>query len=94
MIADATFLARAERERFAAQACRLGVPFSIVDCAASPDTLRARIAARAQAGRDLSDADAAVLAWQMRIQEPLTEAERACVALPGSFMGRTAPDRD
>nr|WP_269464871.1 bifunctional aminoglycoside phosphotransferase/ATP-binding protein [Cupriavidus taiwanensis] len=91
MIADATFLVRAERERFAAQALRLGVPFAIVTCEASPETLRARIAARARAGRDLSDADNGVLAWQMRVQEPLTEAERACVASPGSFMGRATP---
>ncbi|MBB3010021.1 bifunctional aminoglycoside phosphotransferase/ATP-binding protein [Cupriavidus alkaliphilus] len=91
MIADATFLVRAERERFGAQALRLGVPFAIVTCEASPETLRARIAARARAGRDLSDADNGVLAWQMRVQEPLTEAERACVASPGSFMGRATP---
>lgn len=91
MIADATFLARAERERFAAQALRLGVPFAIVTCEASPETLRARIAARARAGRDLSDADDGVLAWQICIQEPLTAAERACVASPGSFMGRATP---
>ncbi|MFS8979592.1 AAA family ATPase [Cupriavidus necator] len=91
MIADATFLVRAERERFAAQALRLGVPFAIVTCEASPETLRARIAARARAGRDLSDADDGVLAWQMRVQEPLTEAERACVASPGSFIGPAAP---
>lgn len=90
MIADATFLTRAERERFAAQARRLGTSFAIVRCEASPETLRARIVARARAGGDLSDADADVLAWQMRIQEPLTEAERACVASPGSFMGPTA----
>ncbi|SDD81866.1 hypothetical protein SAMN05216345_11735 [Cupriavidus sp. YR651] len=88
MIADATFLARAERERFAAQARRLCVPFAIVTCEASPETLRARIAARARAGEDLSDADIGVLAWQMRTQDPLTEAERTCVATPASFMVR------
>ncbi|MBP0630741.1 bifunctional aminoglycoside phosphotransferase/ATP-binding protein [Cupriavidus sp. AcVe19-1a] len=93
MIADATFLVRAERERFAAQARRLGVPFAIVTCEASPETLRARIAARARAGRDLSDADDGVLAWQMRVQEPLTEAERAFIASPGSFTGRATPGR-
>lgn len=91
MLADATFLVRAERERFAAQARRLGVPFAIVTCEASPETLRARIAARARAGGDLSDADDGVLAWQMRVQEPLTEAERACVASPGSVTGPAAP---
>ncbi|WP_026201354.1 bifunctional aminoglycoside phosphotransferase/ATP-binding protein [Cupriavidus sp. UYPR2.512] len=93
MIADATFLARVERERFAAQARRLGVPFAIVACEASPETLRARIASRARAGGDLSDADVDVVAKQMRIQDPLTEAERACVAAPGSFLGRAVPGR-
>ncbi|MNT58593.1 hypothetical protein D3C72_1960390 [compost metagenome] len=67
------------------------MPFAIVTCEASPETLRARIAARARAGGDLSDADDGVLAWQMRVQEPLTEAERACVASPGSVTGPAAP---
>ncbi|MBF6990046.1 bifunctional aminoglycoside phosphotransferase/ATP-binding protein [Cupriavidus sp. IK-TO18] len=90
MIADATFLVRAERERFAAQALRLGVPFAIVTCEATPETLRARIAARARAGGDPSDADDRVLAWQMRVQEPLTEGELACVASPGSLVSLAA----
>lgn len=91
MIADATFLLHAERARFVAQARRLRVPFAIVECEASPDMLRARLAARARTGGDLSDADDAVLAWQMRIREPLTEAERACLAPAHRFMGRAAP---
>ncbi|SOZ40891.1 AAA family ATPase [Cupriavidus neocaledonicus] len=86
MIADATFLVRAVRERFAVLARRLCVPFAIVECEASPETLRARIAARVSAGGDLSDADEKVLAWQMLVQERLTEAERAFVASPDSFI--------
>ncbi|RDK06394.1 AAA family ATPase [Cupriavidus lacunae] len=92
MIADATFLVRADRERFAAQARRLGTSFAIVTCEASPETLRARIAARARTGGDLSDADVDVLAWQIRIQEPLNEAERACITVPGRFMEGVAAD--
>jgi len=79
MIADATFLSRHQRDRFASQAHRLGVPFSIVDCEAPVETLRARIEARALARQDPSDADLAVLAWQLRTRDPLTAAERACV---------------
>ena len=82
MIADATFLSRHQRERFAAQAHRLGVPFSIVDCDAPVEILRARIEARARARQDPSDADLTVLASQRRTRDPLTAAERACVILP------------
>ncbi|WER50174.1 AAA family ATPase [Cupriavidus sp. WKF15] len=79
MIADATFLLRSQRDRFAAQARRLGVPFYIVDCEAPLESLRARIEARALAHQDPSEADCATLEWQLRVQEPLTVAERACV---------------
>lgn len=75
MIADATFLARARRECFAAQAARLRLPFVIVHCEATVDTLRARISARAQARNDPSDADLEVLGRQLREQEPLCAAE-------------------
>jgi len=79
MIADATFLSRRQRERFAVQARRLGVPFSIIACEAPVEVLRARIEARAQTRRDPSDADLAVLTAQLRTREPLTDAERARV---------------
>jgi len=79
MIADATFLSRDQRERFASQARRLKVRFSIVDCEAPVETLRVRIEARALARQDPSDADLAVLAWQLRTRDPLTAAERTCV---------------
>ncbi|CAG9166046.1 hypothetical protein LMG23992_00674 [Cupriavidus laharis] len=79
MIADATFLSRGQRDRFAALARRLGVPFFIVECEAHVETLRARIRARAQACQDPSEADCTTLEWQLRIQEPLTAAECAYV---------------
>ena len=83
MIADATFLSCRQRDRAMALARRLGVPFFIVQCEAPVDTLRTRILARAQSGQDASEADCATLAWQLRVQEPLTEAQRAC-AVPAS----------
>jgi len=76
MIADATFLERGRRDRFARQAARGGTPFVIVDCHASLDTLRARVEARARAGNDPSDADVAVLERQVLAQEPLAPEER------------------
>jgi aminoglycoside phosphotransferase family enzyme/predicted kinase len=75
MIADATFLAREQRLRFASLAARRGVPFSIVDCSADLPTLRERITARARQGGDPSDADLQVLEWQRRAQEPLGSDE-------------------
>ncbi|WP_454720830.1 MULTISPECIES: bifunctional aminoglycoside phosphotransferase/ATP-binding protein [Cupriavidus] len=75
MIADATFLARSQRQRFATLAARRGVPFSIVDCNADVAILRARIAARTRQGGDPSDATLAVLEGQRRAQEPLGSDE-------------------
>lgn len=76
-VVDAACLMAAERARLCAVAADLGVPFLIVDVRAPPATLRARIAARRQAGLDPSDADAAVLERQMANAEPLSRSERA-----------------
>ena len=74
-IADGTFLQRAQRDLLRRLAADLGVPFAIASFAASPETLRERIARRARAGTDASEADLAVLAHQLRTQEPLAEDE-------------------
>nr|WP_315594652.1 AAA family ATPase [uncultured Cupriavidus sp.] len=79
MIADATFLSRHWRLRFFAQARRLGVNCWIVHCQAPLQTLRNRLATRAEAGTDPSEANALVLEDQLRNQDPLSVAERACV---------------
>ncbi|CAJ0818027.1 hypothetical protein LMG18101_03469 [Ralstonia flaminis] len=79
MIADATFLAESQRTRFFTLAKRLGVPFAIVECAAEPEVLRARIRARMQAGQDASEADLSVLDAQVTTQQPLTMEERSYV---------------
>ena len=70
-IADAAFLRRTHRDRFRALAATLGVPFVIVDCTAAESTLRARIDARTRRGNDPSEADAAVLDYQLRTQDAL-----------------------
>ena len=51
----------------------------ILDFAASVATLQQRIAQRVAAGSDASDADLAVLRWQLRRDEPLVGAEQPSV---------------
>jgi uncharacterized protein len=70
-IVDATFLRRAERERFRELAARAGARFAILDCDAPESVLRGRVAARESARRDASEAGLAVLDRQLAEQEPL-----------------------
>ena len=70
-IIDAAFLRREQRQRFAELGARLGVPTRLVCCDSPVGTLRARIAARARGGGDASEADAAVLDWQLAHREPV-----------------------
>lgn len=74
-IVDATFLKRANRERFAALARRLDVPMLILDFQADPTCLAERVRARSVGPRDASDAGEAVLAAQLADAEPLGAAE-------------------
>jgi len=57
----------------------LGVAFVIIDVAARESTLRERVASRAAAGSDASDADLAVLEHQLRSREPLAPEEQVFV---------------
>ena len=76
VLVDATFLERAERDRFRALATDRGCFFGILPCTAPVAELRRRIAAR----RDgVSEATAAVLEAQLARVEPLAAAERAWV---------------
>ena len=75
-IVDAASLRRADRDAFRHLAHALGVPFAIATCEAPEAVLRARVAARARAGTDASEASAAVLARQVATQEPLDADER------------------
>ncbi len=74
-IVDGACLQRWQRDLFRDLAARRGVPFMIVDCVASVPTLRARVAGRALAGNDASEADLAVLEHQLRTAEPLSGEE-------------------
>ena len=75
-LVDAAFLKRAEREQFSRLARRRGVPFVVLDFDAPEKMLRERVARRAEAGADASEADLAVLERQMRFREPLSPQER------------------
>ena len=65
VIIDAASLRRDERLRFRDVARELGAQFALVVCSAPADVLRARVAARAAAGTDPSEADLDVLERQL-----------------------------
>ena len=76
VIVDAAFLKYEQRQPFKALAEAAKVPFVVLEFAASADTLRERIKARAA---DVSDADLSVLEHQLATAEPVHEDELACV---------------
>ena len=76
VIVDAAFLLGEQRELFAELANRAEADFVILECAAEPETLRNRIAARQAAGTDVSEADISVLEYQLETSDCLTDAER------------------
>jgi len=80
-IVDAAFLQRDQRSPFAALATELGVPFTLLQCSAPLEVLRARVHERAARGQDASQADVKVLELLRTRIEPLTgdEAGRAIV---------------
>jgi aminoglycoside phosphotransferase family enzyme/predicted kinase len=76
VLVDATFLKRAQRDAFRRLAAQLGVPFTILECRAHPETLRRRVVQRSARGADASEADLAVLHGQLAALEPLTANEQ------------------
>ncbi|HET9299434.1 MAG TPA: AAA family ATPase, partial [Candidatus Polarisedimenticolaceae bacterium] len=75
VVVDATFVRREDRGVFRRLATRLGIPLHVVRCQAPPDVLRERIAARARAGNDPSEANLAVLEMQEIDLEPIAPDE-------------------
>jgi predicted kinase len=75
-VVDATFLRRSERLEFRQIAAMNAARFAILDCTASPTELRRRVTTRERAGRDASEANLAVLEYQLSTHEPLDGAER------------------
>jgi len=92
VIVDAAFLRRDERDRFRRLARSLGAGFLIASCGADRDTLQRRVAERQARARDASEADAAVLALQLRTADPLAadEAGQALQIDTGSDAARRA----
>lgn len=74
-VVDATFLKRWQRQMFREHARQRGVPFAIVTFWAQESELRARIAHRHGKGTDASDADLAVLEYQLATAEALASDE-------------------
>lgn len=76
-IVDAAFLQRAQRNRFAALARELQVPWAFLDCQAPMPVLQQRVAQRQSEGQDASEAGPAVLAMLLDEAEPLGADEQA-----------------
>ncbi len=100
VLVDATFLQRAQRERFRALADHLQVPFLILDFQAPEAVLRARVSAR-RPGSDASEAGIEVLMKQLASHEPIGDDERervlmidttAAAHMPGDENGDTNGD--
>lgn len=79
LVVDAAFLRSGERRRFQALARERAVPFAIVHCEAPVALLRERVAARAAAGDDASEAGLAVLDRQPGYWEPFESDEQPAV---------------
>jgi predicted kinase len=77
VLADATFIARWQRDLFRKIAVRCGVQMHILDFDVPDDILRQRVRARSEKARDASEADVAVLEQQLKTHEPLTSEEKA-----------------
>ena len=79
-IVDATFLKRAQRRRFQQLAQQLDVPLQVIQCDAPENILRERVMSRQSAGKDASEADLAVLDWQLQNHERIGAEESLDVA--------------
>ena len=75
VIVDATFLRRSIRRDFIHLASILNVPLLILDCVAARTKLKDRVQRRRQEGKDASDADINVLAYQIETEEHFSEEE-------------------
>lgn len=77
VVVDATFLQRAERERFRQLAHQQRVPFTILHFQADAATLQQRVRQREAEGGDASEAGLAVLQQQLAQYHPLGDDEAA-----------------
>jgi len=75
VVVDATFLKRSQREPFERLAEELGIPFMILDCSADCEELCRRVSFRKVEGKDASEANLAVLKWQLANDQALDANE-------------------
>jgi predicted kinase len=75
VVVDATFLKRSQREVFERMAADCGVSFLILDCSTSYEDLRQRVILREADGKDASEANLAVLDWQLAHDQALDAQE-------------------
>ncbi|MDT8385525.1 MAG: AAA family ATPase [Gammaproteobacteria bacterium] len=92
VLVDATFLQRPQRDAFRALAEELGLPFTILHCEASDETLQQRVRHRQQMERDASEADLQVLENQQQKQQPLAADERAYTRVVQTAEATQTPD--
>jgi uncharacterized protein len=88
-IVDATFLRHRQRDLFRRDAAARGVPGIIVALTAPEAILRSRIAARLARGGDASEADPAVLTYQLAQLEALDAGEAAAAVSIDTTHGDT-----
>lgn len=93
VVLDATFLQRAERDRARVLASRLHVPLVILDFPVSRRRLRARVAARAARGGEVSEAGPAVLEAQFASAQPLAPDEMHALVRVGAAGRHADPGR-
>jgi aminoglycoside phosphotransferase family enzyme/predicted kinase len=74
-VVDATFLTKAQRQRFRRLAHQQGVALTIVDLQAGREVLRQRVLARERSGTDASEANLEVLERQLQYAEALEPDE-------------------
>ncbi|MDT8399200.1 MAG: AAA family ATPase [Pseudomonadales bacterium] len=79
VLVDATFLAEKWRRLFAELAAAKGVPFVILDCHASAQTIRERLQHRQEAETSVSEAGLEIMQHQLQKAEPLTRQEKNVV---------------
>ncbi|MHA7840329.1 MAG: bifunctional aminoglycoside phosphotransferase/ATP-binding protein [Gammaproteobacteria bacterium] len=76
VIIDACCLQQWQRQLFIAVAKKNNVAYQLIHCIAPKAILEARLTHRQQNSNELSDADIAVLALQIKNEEPLSEEEK------------------
>src|SRR5690606_7996288 len=75
VIVDASFLNKVYRDRFKELASRHKVEFKILYCHASDQELKQRLIQRSSQEHSISEADTAVMNWQKKHMDSLTQSE-------------------